>query len=223
MEVKDIKMTSSLLMAYEWFRVCPSSWKDRALTSLKNILTSGFTQTVATTRGQVFEGKINGALLKGASLDGILQKCEFLRGMGQQVWIEPLNITVDGKLFTFRGKLDYVGISIKPPVTAWKGKKMFCDLKTTMSVIKPERYVNSWQHIIYALAMDIPRASYLVYRFPDDAGLEPCDVSFIPIDLTHDLQDKKEALKERVGELMKFLKEYNLYDVYFNEFNGGRP
>jgi len=222
-----MKMTNTLLMAYEWYRNCPKTWKDRALDSIKNTLTGEFTGTVATARGDRFEEFVNNIINKNLKFHKPLRDCNLLRGLRQQVWLDPLTITLDSEMsFTFRGKMDYYGTLLAnehPVLERYAKQKIICDLKTTGTTIKQDKYMDSWQHVIYCLAMKVPHFAYFVFQFPDDHGLEPSDSRIIFLDCEEELDAQRKMLTDRIGDLVKFLKDFNLWNDYFHKFNQGKP
>lgn len=217
-----MKMTATLLNAVQWLADCPPSWKERALESLRNTLTQGFTETPATRRGTAYEAQVNASLMRGEKFEGVQEPLNKLRGMRQQKWIAPLNITTSDGVFTFRGKLDYCGVPSTPFLERWEGLPTIVDLKTTGSEIKADRYLNNIQHVIYCLAENIPRFVYMPARFDSPTSLEPIDVQEVIVDLTDTIEASMELLVSRISETIKVIKDYNLWSAYFDIFNGGR-
>jgi len=220
--------TMTLLQAFEFYQSCPSSWKERALFGIKNMLTQGIKETtVATVDGFVFELYIRSMLEARERFKGALLPCKDLRGLLQQKQISPLTIEAEGHAFTFRGKTDYVGVLNKrpasPDIRPFAGAPIIFDIKTTKSEeIQAERYEGSWQHVIYALAENIPRFAYLVFRSEDEVGFTPVESRVFPIDMSSDLALRKEALVKRLGDLVKFLKDFNLWGDYCDIFCEGK-
>ena len=225
-----MKMTVSLLEKFAWYSSCPPSWKDQAMQDLKDSLVKGFTGSVATERGALYEARVNKILFSNGQLYGIEEPLNILKGMAQQKWINPLTVSVQlgkNKLdFTFRGKMDYFGklADTKIMPEGWEDQVVIADLKTTSSAkVSQKRYASSWQHVVYCLAANVPFFSYFVAHFDSDTTLDPDSLSVFPMRLSKTLDAERAELTDFVKELVMFLKAYNLWDDYFKVFNGGQP
>jgi hypothetical protein len=194
-----MKMTISLLQSYDWLKICPDFLKSKAKQQIIGMLKKEPFDNKATARGNAYEDLINKALRNNQEVPPEL---ECLRGMRQQGWIQPLTI----KNFTFRGKMDYDNAT-----GIW-------DLKTTKK-FDVSSYYTKKQHLVYALAEKKPSFTYKVAIFPDDSGLEPSAIESIP--LTIDLKQAELDIYEAIGEFENWLRKEDLWDLYFDIFNGG--
>lgn len=207
-----MKMTASLLNAYDWYLNCPESWKERAIQSLHDNLVKGFTANQATIRGNNYEDKVVKLLNEGYTLHSAEQILNIVNGLPTQQWIKCLELEVpDIGTFQFRGKMDFVD----------RPRRIIYDLKTTKRFIDPQRYMDGKQHLIYSLAEGYEEFHYLVARFEDDEGLEPIEVQDIPVII--DLEHAKDVLVQSITGLVTFLREANMWEDYFTIFNSGRP
>lgn len=202
-----MKMTASLLTAYDWYLNCPPNWKDRALEGLHANLTEGFTASPATIRGGKYEDKVNHMLKEGFTLHSAEEPLNKVKGLPSQVWLKPLTIETTHGNFLFRGRMDYID----------RKNSIIYDLKTTKSVVSSSKYLDGKQHLIYCLAEQIDNFEYIVARFEDDEGMEPTEVVCIPT--TVDLGEAQTRLVQSVDSLCSFLKEFQMWDDYFKIFN----
>lgn len=228
-----MKMTNSLLSAYTWHRDCPPSWKDRAFTALKDTLTQRFTGTAATARGDAYEQKVNAALNAGEVFTGVEKPLNALRGMQQQKWLSGLTIQIPNKIgipgyeddltFTFRGKMDFVGVPTEELREGWGDQEIIFDLKTTGSPISKSRYTENLQHIIYILSEQITRFVYGVMQLPSGTSLKPVAYMKIPIDMSGKMESQERHLKKEISGLVKMLWDNNLWNDYYDVFNNKKP
>lgn len=192
-----MKLTISLLQAYDWYNDCPPSWKKSAFQQMVDSLNKKPFSSKAMERGAIYEDKINNALLNG---EEVAPELEHLRGLQQQGWLLPF--TIAG--VTFRGRMDYFDA----------GKKIY-DLKTTKK-LNIESYKKKWQHIVYMLAMGVKEFQYDIAVFDDETGLEPSKIVSIPITLQ---ENDWQRLAERIEEFKSFLKRHDLWGTYINVYN----
>lgn len=195
-----MKMTISLLQAYDWLLECPPDWKASAKKQIIGQLNKEPFDNVAVARGQAYEDKICQALLTGQP---VAPELERLRGMRQQAWLQPYTL----KGYTFRGKMDF------------DDDNCIIDLKTTKK-FDMRAFAKKRQHLVYCLAEKKTNFTYLVAEFPDEDGLEPKRIQ--PMDLVVDLKAAELKIYEALGSFENWLREEQLWDVYFDVFNGGK-
>lgn len=194
-----MKMTISLLQSYDWLKICPDFLKASAKKQLIGMLNKEPFDNKATERGNKYEEMINQALRNGAEVPEAL---EVLRGKRQQGWIQAYTI----RGYTFRGKMDF------------DDAKEIWDLKTTKK-FDVSSYYSKKQHLVYALAEKKEKFTYKVAIFPDDTGLIPSRIETIP--MTVDLRQAELDIYAAVSEFENWLHSENLWDLYFDTFNGG--
>jgi hypothetical protein len=194
-----MKMTISLLQSYDWLRECPETWKTSARQQIVDMLNKKPFTNAAVARGQSYEDKINKALLNN---EPVPTELEYLRGMKQQSWLKPYTI----KGYTFKGRMDY------------DNDLLIADLKTTKK-LNVDSYFAKRQHKVYCLAEGKTAFNYEVAVFPDDTGTVPTLIKQIPIHL--DLKQAELEIYDAVGNFENWLRYEELYDTYFDIFNGG--
>lgn len=194
-----MKMTISLLQSYDWLKICPSYLKGKARQQLVDMLNKVPFDNTATKRGNDYEDLINKALRNDQPVPPEL---ECLRGKRQQAWLKPYTI----RGFTFRGKMDY-----DDPIEIW-------DLKTTKK-FDVSSYYDKKQHLVYALAEGKTKFTYKVAVFSDEVSLTPTAIETIPI--TVDLRQAELDIYAAISEFENWLRREELFDLYFNVFNGG--
>jgi len=194
-----MKMTISLLQSYDWLKICPDFLKAKAKDQIIGMLKKEPFDNKAVARGNAYEDIINKALREGKPVP---EELECLRGKRQQAWIKALTI----KNYTFRGKLDY------------DDAECIWDLKTTKR-FDVASYYDKKQHLVYCLAENKPKFVYKVAVFNNDTGLEPTAIETIPIDV--DLKKAELDIYAAISEFENWLRRENLWDLYFDSFNGG--
>jgi len=195
-----MKMTISLLQAYDWLKECPESWRPAAKKQIVDQLNKLPFDNAAVARGQAYEDLVCKALLTGQPVHPVLER---LRGMRQQAWLQAYTI----KDYTFRGKMDF------------DDDNCIIDLKTTKK-FSMRSYTEKKQHLVYCLAEKKTAFTYLVAVFPDEKGLEPSVIQ--ALDLTVDLKKAELSIYAAVGEFENWLKSEQLWDLYYDVFNGGK-
>ena len=194
-----MKMTISLLQAYDWYKECPPDWRDKAEQQIIGQLNKEPFDNTAVARGQAYEDEVCKALLTGGEVHPEL---ECLRGMRQQAWLQAYTI----KGYTFRGKMDF------------DNADKIVDLKTT-GKYNMRSYIGKKQHKVYGLAENKTLFTYKVAVFNTPTGLTPTSIQ--TIDLTLDLKECEKEISTAVTEFEWWLKAKNLWDLYFNTYNGG--
>lgn len=194
-----MKMTISLLQSYDWLKICPEYLKPKAKQQLIGMLKKEPFDNKATARGNAYEDLINQALRTNKEVP---LELECLRGMRQQAWLQAYTI----KGYTFRGRMDF------------DNAQEIVDLKTTKS-FNVSSYYDKIQHLVYGLAEKKEKFTYKVAVFPDDVGLEPSKIETIP--LTIDLKAAELKVYSAISEFENWLRRENLWDLYFDTFNGG--
>lgn len=195
-----MKMTISLLQAFDWYKECPPDWKAKAKQQIIGQLNKEPFTNVAVDRGQRYEDQVCQALMTGQPVHPEL---ECLRNMRQQAWLQPVTI----KGYTFRGKMDF------------DDESSITDLKSTKKY-SMRSYCEKKQHLVYCLAEKKTVFNYKVAVFPNEDGLEPTTIH--TISLIVDLAKAEETVGTALTQFENWLKEENLWDLYYDVYNGGQ-
>lgn len=155
--VKSRLITASLISSVEWLKICPESYKEDALKSLKNQLNRVWDEpSVAAKAGIEFENAVQKFVTMkkfdvGTELfQQVLKACE--GGEFQRKSRGNLKIEGDEANYFLYGKIDVYFPSL------------LLDLKTT-GVYKVNKYLKTVQHLIYCLNEQIKEFKYLVVEW----------------------------------------------------------
>jgi len=207
-------ITTSLIGSIDWFKNCPSSWKERAYKDLKNMLDRVWsTPGKAAQRGIDFEKHVY-RILGNVEYDKtqilnlkcsdnfkiVLDLC--IGGKFQQK--NKSFITVDGIEYCLYGKED---------VTF---DECIFDIKTT-SNFKESKYLKSFQHKIYLHNTKKKHFIYIVVIFPDVDSNEIQEIKYIEIVIDNlqlaeykiDIINKIKEIKEFFDGMPELCKLYN--------------
>lgn len=187
-----MRMTASMLQAYDWYVGAPASWKDRAWRQLVGMFTDTYTDSAGARRGREYEDIINHEVETGS--------CRYpeLTGAVCQKWLSPYAVNTKYGLMQFRGRIDYARTGV------------LYDLKTTMSY-DPEQYRAKWQHVVYCLAERTWHFVYLVALFPDKTGLEPIATARVPCVVA---PEDEQRLRTHIEEMLGVFKERRVYNQF---------
>lgn len=236
-------MTATLLGSFKWMQDAPASWAERAKEDFyaKVRRTDTFQTTPEIERGKEFERiicdncnqldeptfmekikdiyveKINTHPIyalrskeeKERLLTFILQTCNTMyhlcKGGQQQVKVGK-DLIVDGETFYLFGYID-----VLQPTT-------ILDIKTCTN-FKESKYRDSIQHSIYQYCTEIPEFKYVVANYEGGDFPTDCRVVEATVD-SIDCAERK--IKGRIHNLVKFLKENELWEDYLNLFCRGK-
>jgi len=211
-------ITTSLIGSIDWFKNCPSSWKERAYKDLKNMLDRVWaTPGLAAQRGIDFENHVYRILNSEEELSitnmncskyfkEVLENC--VGGKFQQK--NKSFITVDGIEYCLYGKED---------VTF---PELIIDIKTT-SKYKRSKYVNSFQHKIYLHNTQKKHFIYMVAVFPDEESKIIESIEYIEIVInTLQLAEYKIDIINKIKEIKKFFDDMpelcKLYNTKYSRY-----
>lgn len=214
----ELRISPTLLDAWEWYKHCPASWKSRALDDIKaKINRAPFVETPAIRKGRAFEDAVEavaesvaaGGECKGSELfQSVVKRC--LGGTWQTWQRGSLNVGEDYDVVNSVGKLDV----LFPIGHPQKENGHIIDLKTTAKYRGADKYLNGWQHKFYCHWMNIPTFDYIVAEWesddPDNKTIQ--DVHVIQCEVN--LLTVQEELRNGVRGFFAFLKTQGLWDSY---------
>lgn len=204
-----LRISPTLLDALDWYRNCPSSWKQRAFEGIVSRLQrKPYETTKAAEKGLLFED----AVQKMAETGDIEITAPFMRqqafydiaaelcGYKWQEWKEATMNIKDYGVVRMVGRLDaYCDDCI-------------VDLKTTSSYKGENKYKKNWQHKFYCYWTGIPHFKYIVAEWENEDSLSIANVYHI--DITQNVDDAKEDIYNGLRGFFAFLKTHNLWDDY---------
>jgi len=206
---RDLLFTTSIYDSYNWFKICPPSWKERAYKAFVDSLSRvAWTPDKKIQRGLDFENLVyriaKSKTNPEASPEFYSVVTEVVGGNIQKK-IKKIE-TIDGQSFCLYGKTD-----------AWF-PDIIKDVKTTAS-FKEEKYRNSIQHPMYCYIENIPRFRYVVAVFNDDEddkkiqSVEKIDIKFETI------EEARAIVHARVADFWNFLNsDPELLKLYLEKF-----
>lgn len=223
-----MRVTASIIDAYEWFIKCPPNWKQKAYGDLLDKLNRKKTPTPpACARGQAFESVVNalvleptfnpvfledtiGTVLPDHTENLFQQLYDELTGTTQQECMKA-SMNVMGVDFEFFGYADYIRHE----------SRVIYDLKTTgAAVVNPGKYRSRVQHLIYMYATKYPVFKYVVAGFNEDVSLLPTSVTNVDIEMSAEVVEA--SLYQRLEEFYMFLQKSGLIEVFETVYNKGK-
>jgi len=236
-------MTATLLSSFKWMEDAPASWAQRARDDFyaKLLRQDKFEPTPEVQRGIEFERiicdrcndleeadfmeamrnlyveKIKADAdyefasieSKEALLTRILNVCSTLysqcKGGKQQVKVSK-DIEVGGESFCLFGYID-----VLQPTT-------ILDIKTCTKY-KESKYRDSVQHSIYQLCTGIKDFKYVVADYSSTNYPQNCVIVDTSV---NDIEEAERRIKGRISNLVKYLKDNNMWTDYINIFCRGK-
>ncbi|MEJ2248068.1 MAG: hypothetical protein P8Y70_00225 [Candidatus Lokiarchaeota archaeon] len=194
-------ITSSLIGSIKWYQECPYSWKEKAYSDLSNMLNRKWTTpSKPAQRGITFENYVYRLLSKSTDIDSlncsnyfkqVLHRCN--RGIFQEV--SKSFIVVDEIEYCLYQKADVIF------------DNEIIDIKTTVKFNK-DKYLNSFQHIIYLHNTQKRKFTYLVAVFEENTD-KIIDLQEVRIQVfENQLKEYENKIIAKIKEINKFFEEH---------------
>lgn len=215
-----LQLAPTLLDSFDWLESCPTSWRDKAFTDMKNTLGRVYGGTTPEMQAGIdFENMI----YKFAASDEyekvvrewdkskhVLYCIQRVHGFIFQKTVF-YNITVDGVDYFFKCKMD-----------AWTPQEII-DIKTTGNFRGDSQYLKKWQHRLYPLASGVNKFTYLVAEWQDlSTSRKVKDIH----EVKYVLEDKelvKSQVTKRIREFIDFVNyDEELKTLYYTKYNKAR-
>lgn len=214
----QLKISPTLLDAFDWYKTAPQSWKQRAYDNIVDkINRTPFVPTPAIKKGFAFEDAVekhakavaNGGEYKGSQhFQGVVAKCA---GGVWQTWQRGFtNIGSEYGIVDSVGKLD----CMFPIGSAAFPHGHIIDLKTTAHYRGSDKYTSGWQHLFYCSWMGILTFEYIIAEWEsNEPGNKTVkDVHSVPVSVNID--DATARMRDGLLSFFAFLKTHNLWDAY---------
>lgn len=201
----SLLITSSLLDALEWIKICPPSWKTRARASMISTLRrEPYTTSPEAQQGIDFEDEVCDICI-GESTSKfanpvVMQVVSACKGGNFQHVVKKL-VMVAGNNVRLYCKLD-----VKLP-------EKIIDIKTTASWRGKQKYLNGWQHVLYCYVADVEKFEYHVAVFDRERPV----VRYIAPYLAK--SNASAEITRAILELFAWLKDESLWDDYVNIYS----
>jgi hypothetical protein len=218
---KNYLITASLISSIDWLMNCPSSWKTKAYNDLKATLgRETWTPTLEIKRGMNFENKVcdvaNGIARTYASpeeKESIEWFVPQIQGGKFQAVAKKIE-EIDGKLYCLYTKAD---VLIRDGL-----RHRIQDIKTTGNYSQ-NKYLKTFQHLLYSYVFEEPNFEYLVQVFNKDGtfGERHKEVWSLPLEQFEKPFSLKDQVYDKVREVREFLREYTelntLYETVYSK------
>jgi hypothetical protein len=206
----SLLITPTLLDAYDFYKTCPPSWKNKAEIGLYNTLNRIFEETEESKMGKLFEDKVYKNAGKAPVGSELFQKV--CNGVKDSVF------GYKGKKFIEINGVEYC-LYARPDAY---NSKMIHDIKTTGNYKGKDSYLKKWQHIFYTYIFKIKDFRYIVVEWNGGEGEDKYKIAGVNYIDYHidDPGTNQEKIKTGIEEFIKFLEtDPDLKDAYLNKFN----
>lgn len=198
-------ITSSILDALHWIKICPPSWKKKArLDLISTLRREEYIETPETRRGIDFENLVE----------------DICHGRSTEKLIPPVTMSVvrtcDGGAFQAKVKtIKNIGgynVVLYSKVDVLFTHKIV-DIKTTGSWRGRQKYLDGWQHVLYTYVTGVKNFLYKVVVFDKDRPVVGYEVEY------EAKPNAEEVIEQGVLELFDWLKAEGLWEDYKNIYS----
>ena len=219
----SLKLSPTLLDAYDFYRNCPQSWKERAWEGIVSKLKAEpFVETEAIRKGHAFEDAAEHYCKTGnlplpfneqpepfAKLFEACEGAEWQRCVRGAIKVLHADEVYQVRL---NNKLDVYF----PKGSVYKPAGHIIDLKTTGHYRGASKYQSGWQHVFYCYVTGITTFDYIVAEWEAD---DSCTIKALHrVPCQTDVEVCEREMRNSIAGFFAWLKGAKLWDAYVYDY-----